>query len=172
MKYAHYDEINGKLLGWYDSEIHDTIPEPNIEVSEADWQTAIDNNYNFVNMSSNTLEFKDFRTFEELQKAKINELKQAYNTANQEDIAYMDTTFQADKNSQNLIVLVLSAGMVPKGFYWKDSSNNHISMTFKEVQGLSATILVRGQVNFNKYQDLKAQVRDTTTQVDLEKISW
>ena len=111
-------------------------------------------------------------TFSGLQTAKISEIKQAYNTANQEDIVYMGTTFQADKDSQNLIVSALSAGMVPDGFYWKDGLNNHVHMTFEDLQGLSAIILTRRQINFNKYQDLKAQVRDTTTQVDLEKISW
>ncbi len=81
MKYAHYDKTNGKLLGWYDSEIHSTIPTPNIDVSEADWQTAIDNNYNYVEATTGTLSYKDFRTFQELQQAKIGEIKSAFNQA-------------------------------------------------------------------------------------------
>ena len=32
MKYAYYDK-NGKLLGWYDDEIHNNIPKPNIQVN-------------------------------------------------------------------------------------------------------------------------------------------
>ena len=66
MKYAHYDETNGKLLGWYDSEIHKTIPTPNIEVSETDWQIAIDNNYNYVDADTNIMAIKDFRTADEI----------------------------------------------------------------------------------------------------------
>jgi len=103
---------------------------------------------------------------------KINELKQAYNEVNQLDIAYMNTTFQADKDSQSLIVSVLSAGTVPTGFYWLDSLNNPVTMTYKDLQGLSATILARGQTNFGKYLGLKAQVSKATTVKDLETIVW
>ena len=44
-KYAHV--INKTLLGWYDSEIHSKIPEPNVNVSESVWQEAIDVNANY-----------------------------------------------------------------------------------------------------------------------------
>jgi hypothetical protein len=46
MKYAHLDE-NNKLLGWYSLEVHQEIPEPNIEVTEEDWQAALHINANF-----------------------------------------------------------------------------------------------------------------------------
>ena len=47
MKYAHVDN-NGQILGWYESEIHDTIPEPNVQVSEETWQNAIDSSHNTI----------------------------------------------------------------------------------------------------------------------------
>jgi len=172
MKYAYYKETNGKLLGWYDSDIHKTIPTPNIEVNETDWQTAIDNNYNYVDASTSTLSFKDFSTFEQLQARKLNELEVSYNTTNQQNIAYMDTIFQADSKSQSLIVSVLSAGSVPDGFYWLDIDNNQVSMSYADLQGLSGTILKRSQGNFTKLQDLKKQVKDATTQDDLDSIIW
>jgi len=103
MKYANYDKINGKLLGWYSPEINGTyipevpevlnmdgtvktkaipahydisnIPTPNIEVSEADWQTALENGYNFVDATKKTLGKKDFRTFAQLQTAKEQSIK-------------------------------------------------------------------------------------------------
>jgi len=103
MKYANYDKTTGKLLGWYSPEINGTyvpevsevlntdgtvktkavpayydisnIPTPNIEVSEADWQTALENGYNFVDATKGTLGKKDFRTFEQLQTAKAQSIK-------------------------------------------------------------------------------------------------
>jgi hypothetical protein len=45
-KYAHVDE-NNKLLGWYDSEIHESIPEPKILVTEEQWQISIHNNHDY-----------------------------------------------------------------------------------------------------------------------------
>lgn len=78
MKYAHIDN-NGKLLGWYDDSIHNTIPTPNIEVTKEQWQKAIDNNHNKVNLDGTTEVF-DFRTAEEITQAeneqKIEEAKQ------------------------------------------------------------------------------------------------
>ena len=47
MKYAHVDN-NGQILGWYESEIHDTIPEPNVQVSDAVWQNALDSSHNTI----------------------------------------------------------------------------------------------------------------------------
>ena len=47
MKYAHIDP-NNFILGWYDSELHDNIPVPNIEVSESVWNTAINNGCNHL----------------------------------------------------------------------------------------------------------------------------
>jgi hypothetical protein len=47
MKYAHV-ENNGQILGWYESEIHDTIPEPNVQVSEETWQNAINSSHNTI----------------------------------------------------------------------------------------------------------------------------
>jgi len=85
MKYAHYNVTDGKLIGWYDSEIHTTIPTPNIEVSEVDWQVAIDNNYNYVDVTNNTLSKKDFRTVDEIftqtKTSKATEITQAFNNA-------------------------------------------------------------------------------------------
>jgi len=48
MKYAHIDS-NNKLLGWYSDEVHSTIPTPNVVVTDEQWQTALDNNYNSIN---------------------------------------------------------------------------------------------------------------------------
>jgi len=171
MKYANYDKT-GKLLGWYDKEIHSTIPTPNIEVSDEQWQKALENGYNFIDATKKTLGKKDFRTFAQLQTVKLSELKIAYNKANETDIAYMNTTFQADKKSQDLIVSVLSAGSVPSGFYWFDKANNQVAMTYADLQGLSGAILARGQVNFTKLQGLKAKVKSAKTQTALNKIKW
>ena len=103
---------------------------------------------------------------------KISELTSAYNKANETDIAYMSTTFQANYKSQGLIVSVLSAGSVPSGFYWLDVNNKEVAMTYADLQGLSGAILTRSQANFTKLQTLKANVKACTTQSDLDKTVW
>ena len=111
-------------------------------------------------------------TFTQLRTAKKQEIYGAYNNANQLDIAYMTTTFQADKKSQDLIVSVLSAGSVPTGFFWLDKTNNQVAMTYAQLQGLSGAILSRGQTNFAKLQGLKAKAKLAKTQTALKKVVW
>lgn len=60
MKYAHTD-TNGQIIGWYDTEVHATIPTPNISVSDEVWLSVLDNKHNKVN-ADGTTELVDFRT--------------------------------------------------------------------------------------------------------------
>ena len=39
-KYANYEEA-GELIGFYDDEINDVIPEPNIPITDEEWQDCI-----------------------------------------------------------------------------------------------------------------------------------
>lgn len=106
----------------------------------------------------------------ELQAIKIKEAYNKYTTTIYTDISYLNTTFQADKDSQDLIVSVLSAGSVPAGFYWLDLNNDQVPMTYAEVQGLSAAILARGQVAYSDYQIKKAEILATTTVAELDAV--
>lgn len=47
MKYAHYDEHNN-LIGYYSKDVHDVIPEPTLEITEEQWQEALEINANKV----------------------------------------------------------------------------------------------------------------------------
>jgi len=103
---------------------------------------------------------------------KLQNIETDYDNANEADIAYMNTTFQADYNSQNLIIGALSAGSVPSNFYWLDKNNKQIAMTYAQLQGLSKLLLARTQTNFTKLQTLKTQIKAATTQTALDKIVW
>lgn len=71
MKYAHI--IDTKLQGWYSDDIHDTIPTPNIEVTEEVWQEALNINANCY--ENGKFIVKDFRTSEEIEKQRISSIK-------------------------------------------------------------------------------------------------
>lgn len=73
MKYAHLEENTNKLLGWYDDSIHDSIPTPNIEVTENQWQDAININANCY--ENGEFIVKDFRTQEEIEKQEAERLE-------------------------------------------------------------------------------------------------
>lgn len=76
MKHAHID-TNNKLLGWYDSDIHATIPTPNVEVTEDVWQNAISNGHNTV-YADGTTTLADYRTLDELKEQKASALHAKY----------------------------------------------------------------------------------------------
>ena len=63
MKYAHI--IDTKLQGWYSDDIHDTIPTPNIEVTDEVWQEALSINANCY--ENGKFIVKDFRTDKEIE---------------------------------------------------------------------------------------------------------
>lgn len=48
MYYANYDESTGKILGFYSDEIHKEIPTPYIELTDEEWQEAINGFYHVV----------------------------------------------------------------------------------------------------------------------------
>ena len=54
MKYAHIDLNTNELLGWYCTDVHDVIPEPNVEVTDEQWQIALDNEHDTVNSDGTT----------------------------------------------------------------------------------------------------------------------
>ena len=69
MKYAHLEKNTNKILGWYSDDIHDNIPTPNIEVNDEQWQEAININANCY--EDGEFIVKDFRTDEELEEARV-----------------------------------------------------------------------------------------------------
>ena len=106
------------------------------------------------------------------QAAQIGALQKSYQVAIQESVDYMATTFQADDASQIVLTKVLVVGSVPDGFFWLDSNNAPVLMTFPQLQGLAAAMLIQGQTAFAKLQQLKATVRTATSIVDVLAVVW
>lgn len=88
MKYYSHIDTNGKILGWYNDEIHCTktldennnivldkskIPTPNIEVTDEVWQEALRINANCY--ENGKFIAKDWRTPEEIDNIRIQQIK-------------------------------------------------------------------------------------------------
>ncbi|WP_462104305.1 hypothetical protein [Campylobacter concisus] len=41
MKYAYFKKETNEILGFYDDEIHEAIPKPNIKISDDEWLEAL-----------------------------------------------------------------------------------------------------------------------------------
>ena len=48
MIYVNYDKETNRVLGYYDDEIHETIPEPSLKISDEEWQKALEISANFI----------------------------------------------------------------------------------------------------------------------------
>lgn len=111
-------------------------------------------------------------TLEQTKISKLQELSNEYKSDIVKPVSYMNTTFQADSDSQDLISKCLVAGSLPNGFFWLDSNNVSVSMSFSELQGLALAILTQGQLAFVKLQTLKASVNLATDIVVISAITW
>ena len=79
MKYAHIENKTNKLLGWYTKEIHSKIPTPNIEVTDEVWQEALNINANCY--ENGEFIVKDFRTYEQREEQRIQQIESKCNQA-------------------------------------------------------------------------------------------
>lgn len=70
MKYVHYDKKTNEILGYYDSEIHENIPAPNVEISEEQWTKA-------VNMGATHINPKTLETSIKIEEPPIEQLREA-----------------------------------------------------------------------------------------------
>jgi hypothetical protein len=92
----------------------------------------------------------------------------------------MNTTFQADVSSQNLMnhaitglqAIVATGGTVPANFAWYDVNNQPITMTLLQLQGLFATGVANVNALFVHKQTQKAAIRAATTVSAVTKIVW
>ena len=107
---------------------------------------------------------------------KLAQLERAYENAVQQPVAYMDTTFQADNDSQTILTKTLTSlnpfGGVPPGFAWWDSANNAVPMTLAELNGLAMAMLTQGWGAFQHKQAKKEAARDAPTVEAVNAVEW
>jgi flagellar biosynthesis/type III secretory pathway ATPase len=104
----------------------------------------------------------------------------AYDMAMQQPVAYMNTAFQADVTSQDLMnraitglqSIVATGGAVPANFAWYDINNQPVAMTLLQLQGLFATGVAAVNTLFVHKQTQKAAIRAATTNADVTAITF
>lgn len=52
MRYAHYDNATGEILGFYDDRLHKDIPQPAAIINDADWQAHISGDFRMVDVTT------------------------------------------------------------------------------------------------------------------------
>jgi len=111
-------------------------------------------------------------TLPELAATKVAQLTAAYQTAIQQPVTYMGTTFQADDASRASITEAVAPDPLPDGYEWLDANNVFVPMTSAQLQSLAAVMRKQVQVAFVKLQERKAAVRAATTVAQIGAVVW
>jgi hypothetical protein len=114
------------------------------------------------------------------QQTQLAVIDSAYDTDMQQPVKYMNTTFQADKESQDLMnraitglqALGATGGTMPANFAWYDVNNQPVAMTLLQLQGLFATGVANVNTLFVHKQTQKAAIRAATTNADVTAITF
>lgn len=109
------------------------------------------------------------RTIELLRAQKIREIEREYRRAVYAPIEHDGHVWQADQESHDILVKVIT--VAPDGWetYWLDAQNTPVKMTKSDLLRLAEAILDRGQALFSKKQALKSAVRKSA---DFDQIKW
>ena len=186
--YINYAVATGAIITRYVEGTHDAlITSPaagteNLPVSESDaMMTANTPGYTVV---SGALVAPPAPTAAQLlaeaQAGQIVAIEAAYQAAIQQPLAYMGTSFQADKASQDLMAqtiiglqaVVAVGGTVPADFGWWDANNVKVLMTLLQLQGLYATGVAAVNTAFANKQAKKAAVRLASTVAAVTAITY
>lgn len=179
MKYVNFGE-NGKILGFYDDEIHSNIPKPNAKITDEKWQEALRSGANFYDQKSGAFGFKDFRNKDEiLQDLKkqmitlIHEKKDELNLSNYE---FENHTYRmgADVQADLLATITIfgAVGKLPAGYTIKDiKTNEYVVFDLPKLVKLSAEVATRKATLIFKTQKLEDEIKKCSSKKELEKIN-
>jgi len=176
MKYAHYEKTSGKLLGWYDDNIHTEIPTPNIEVSEEDWKIAISNGYNFVDANNTTVSKKDLRPLDQVKidqkrlvkESYFNELKNGFTCSNNIKMDAEIDKAQMLKNGYDLAVSLGQSTMSIRDF----DNIVHQDLNISDIDAMLQELGINFQTQLGKKWVLEKTITEAATVAEVLVVKW
>lgn len=179
MKYLNFDS-NGKILGFYDDEIHLNIPKPNAKITDEVWQEALKSGANFYDQKSGALSFKDFRSedeiLQELKKQMITLIHEKKDELNYSNYEFENHTYRmgADVQADLLATITIfgAVGKLPDGYTIKDiKSGEYVAFDLPKLVKLSAEVATRKATAIFKTQKLEDVINSCNSKEELEKIN-
>lgn len=178
-KYAHFNAAANPspVLSWIDTDSGEwpKLPRREYLIEATDAQFAA-RNTQLWQVRDRRLEAMPTITLSKAIDAKAAELTVAYLLAAAQPVSYMAATFDANELSQaaltKAVTSLASALATPLGFYWVDASNNKVSMTLVQLQGLAGVMFTQGWAAYQTLQDRKTQARAAATVAAVQAITW
>lgn len=174
MKYVSYEKTTGKILGYYDDKIHKEIPTPKLELTQEEWQTAVDMNANYIDINTKKFSVQDFSTFKDKQNKKLSDMATTYQTESTKSVPYKDVLYKGGDASASAIAgaVELAQRLQETEVKIIGSDDKPNIMSFSEALELSGLIAKAWRTAFFRYKELKVQISNAATVEELESISW
>lgn len=184
MKYVNFDK-NGKILGYYTYDVdYDLIPENCMEISDEEWQEAINMNANYFNETAPTGErfsVVDFRGDEEILKElksqKISQLHQNRECLSHSDFVFENHTYKMSADVQSDILSTITifgvVGSLPEGYTLKcldEIENRYIPFDLPKLVRLSAGVATRKATLIFMSQKIEDKIEACSTKEEIEMV--
>jgi len=138
--YAHYNQTTNMIEGWYNDEVHEIIPTPNVEISFDNWQTAITQHHNKIDLSTGNsfFEYQEpiLTTAERLLKERKEFTNERHKLVSEIIVQVNDKEFNGDEESQTRMArAILAADIVNRDTVnWTLANNESIEVTLEELK--------------------------------------
>lgn len=120
MKYAHI--IDNNLMGWYDSNIHTTIPIPKVEVTETVWQEALNINANYYDGKAFSHKAPTLTDVEVANQVIYDRKYLGIDYTNLEDEVYKVSLTNDDANGLIQVKTAFEFGVTETNFYFENGT--------------------------------------------------
>lgn len=110
---------------------------------------------------------------EEVQAAKLAELKATRDTLETEPIEYNGNHYDYDDKARDRVnAAIIALDITGQSIEWTTADNTNVAVTADDLRGIVANVAVRSNDLHVKYRELKEQVENCTTKEELDKIQW
>ncbi|MBQ9526902.1 MAG: DUF4376 domain-containing protein [Fretibacterium sp.] len=169
---AHYNSETGEILGFYTPDIHGAIPEPNVELSEEQWQAALSRPH-IVKDGCLVEVLSKVPTLNELKRAKLAEIANARYRAEGEGIAIQGVSVFSDRESQAMITgAALQATLDPEYVCKWKTTDGFVTLDAGMLLGIAQAVREHVQSCFDREAELAAMVEAATTAEEVAAVVW
>lgn len=110
---------------------------------------------------------------EEVQAAKLAELKATRDNLETEPIEYNGNHYDYDDKARDRInAAIIALSITGQSIEWTTADNTNVLVTADDLRGVIAAVAMRSNELHVKYRELKEQVEACTTKEELDKIQW
>lgn len=110
---------------------------------------------------------------EEVQAAKLSELKTTRDTLETEPIEYNGNRYDYDDKARDRInAAIIALDITGQSIEWTTADNTNVAVTAQDLRNIIANVAVRSNILHVKYRELKEQVLACTTAEEVAEIVW